>query len=518
MTGNPLAAQPGSTLRAIIYCRVSTKEQTCNFSLPTQRKACSQYCQEHGFSVDKIFTEEGESAKTADRPEFLKLLAYCRQKKGSIQALVVYSISRFARNSHDFHAVKGLLAGLGISLRSVTEPTDNTSTGKLMEGILAAFAQFDNDVRAERTVAGMKAAQDRGRWTFQAPLGYQNAKGIPDGVSMVPDPDRAPLVAKAFELYATGQYSKQDVLKKVSILGLRTRKGRSVSAQSFDKLLRNPLYAGWISVKKWGAPKRGCFEPLVSEELFNCVQGVLTGKRWSLVPHIRNHPDFPLRRSARCGICNKPLTGSWSKGRSKKYAYYRCPASHCRGVKVRKEIFEKLFVEFLGKLTPLPEYLKLFGAIVLDVWKEKQADGALESATLKDRLKNLEWREQELVDALLYRKIIDKVLFDAQMAKLKEERTLIEMELYQLRLEELDVEALLSFSQYVLVNAARLWQEASLDQKQRLQKVLFPDGLSFGQGKFGTTRTSLLFKLLEAPTIEKTNLVSPTGFEPVLLP
>ena len=503
---------------AVIYCRVSTKDQTQNLSLPTQRKSCIEYCEKLGYSVERIFTEEGESAKTADRPEFLKLLSYCRQRKGTIHSLVVYSLSRFARNSHDFHAVKGLLAGLGITLRSVTEPTDSTSTGMLMESILAAFAQFDNDVRAERTVAGMKAAHERGRWTFQAPLGYQNAKGIINGVSMIPDPERAPLVAKAFELVATGQYSKQEVLKKVSNLGLRTRKGRSVSTQSFDNLLRNPLYAGWISVEKWGAPKRGSFEPLVSEEVFNCVQKILSGKRWSLVPHIRNHPDFPLRRSIRCGVCNKPLTGSWSKGRSKKYAYYRCPASQCREVKVRKETLEKLFIEFLRKLIPLPAYLKLFGAIVLDVWKEKQADSALESAALKDRLKNLEWKEQELIDALLYSKTIDKVLFDNQMAKVKEEKTLTEMELHQLRLEELDVEAMLSFSQYVLLNAARLWQEASLDQKQRLQKALFPDGLSFSQGKFGTARTSILFEILEAPAIDKANLVSPTGFEPVLLP
>ena len=259
------AKQFSGIMKAVIYCRVSTKDQTSNLSLPTQRQSCVEYCQKHGYSVDRVFTEEGESAKTADRPEFSKLLSYCRHKKGVIQAVVVYSISRFARNSHDFYAVKGLLAALGIALRSVTEPTGDTSTGKLMEGILAAFAQFDNDVRAERTIAGMQAAQERGRWTFQAPIGYLNSKGMPDRGSIVPDPERAPLVRKAFELFATGQYSKQQVLRILSNLGLRTRKGRPVSAQSFEKLLRNPLYAGWISVRKCSVAKRGSFEPLVDE-------------------------------------------------------------------------------------------------------------------------------------------------------------------------------------------------------------------------------------------------------------
>ena len=208
-------------MNAVIYCRVSTKEQTSNLSLPTQRKLCVEYCQKHGYAVDKVFTEEGEFAKTADRTQFAALVSYCRQNKGIVQAVIVYCINRFARNSYDFHAVRASLAKLGISLRSVTEPTDDTSTGKLMEGILAAFAQFDNDVRAERTVAGMQAAQERGRWPFQAPLGYLNAKGMTDSVSIVPDPER---VRKAFELYATGLDSKQQVLRIVSNLGLRTER------------------------------------------------------------------------------------------------------------------------------------------------------------------------------------------------------------------------------------------------------------------------------------------------------
>jgi DNA invertase Pin-like site-specific DNA recombinase len=87
----------------------------------------------------------------------------------------VYNLTRFAREKYDHFALRALLKSLGISLRSATEPIDDTSTGKLMEGVLAAFAQFDNDVRADRTRAGMRAALEQGRWTFIPPLGYLNA-------------------------------------------------------------------------------------------------------------------------------------------------------------------------------------------------------------------------------------------------------------------------------------------------------------------------------------------------------
>jgi DNA invertase Pin-like site-specific DNA recombinase len=180
-------------MQAVIYCRVSTKEQTHNLSLPTQLKACRDYCAGKGLVVAKEFLEAGESAKTADRTQLRALLAYCRENKGRVHALIVYNISRFARDRFDHVVIRAQLQKLGVTLRSVNEPIDDSSTGRLMEGIVSAFAQFDNDQKAERTAAGMQAALQLGRWTFKAPLGYVNAR-TKSGPSLLPDPLRAHLV------------------------------------------------------------------------------------------------------------------------------------------------------------------------------------------------------------------------------------------------------------------------------------------------------------------------------------
>ena len=140
--------------------------------------------------------ERGESAKTIERPEFLKLLAFCRLHKRRVQFLVVHSLTRFSRQAGDHHSVRAFLAGLGITLRSVTERIDETPAGKLMETMLAGLAQFDNDLRAERTVVGMKEAVSRGRWVWAAPLGYENSRDRV-GPSLRPDPVRAPLIRTA---------------------------------------------------------------------------------------------------------------------------------------------------------------------------------------------------------------------------------------------------------------------------------------------------------------------------------
>src|SRR5436190_22474081 len=219
----------GFTLRpmvaAVIYVRVSTKEQTENLSLPTQLRACEEYCRREGYDVLERFTEQGESAKTTDRTELQRLLNYCRTHKGKVHFVVVYNLTRFAREKYDHFALRAHLKSLGISLRSATEPIDDTSTGKLMEGVLAAFAQFDNDVRSDRTRAGMRAALELGRWTFLAPIGYLNTPRA-TGKSLMADPKRAPLVPRAFEEYATGRFTKEQLLKQTRGWGLTNRRDR----------------------------------------------------------------------------------------------------------------------------------------------------------------------------------------------------------------------------------------------------------------------------------------------------
>jgi site-specific DNA recombinase len=156
---------------------------------------------------------------------------------------VVFNLTRFAREKYDHVALRAHLKSLGISLRSATEPIDDTATGKLLEGVLAAFAQFDNDCRSDRTRAGMRAALELGRWTFLAPIGYLNAPRW-SGKSLVEDPERAPFVRRAFEDFATGRFTKKEVLSEITRLGLRTRRGLKVSPQAFDVMLENRLYIG----------------------------------------------------------------------------------------------------------------------------------------------------------------------------------------------------------------------------------------------------------------------------------
>src|SRR4051794_17426349 len=159
---------------AVIYCRVSTKEQAENFSLGSQEQRCREYCEREGFQVLEV-SSEAESAKSLDRARFQAMPEFCLKHRKEIAAVVVYAVSRFSRQTADHLTVRLLLTRLGIELRSVTEPIDATPTGRFTETIMSASAQLDNEIRAVRTREGMTAAVKAGSWVHPAPIGYINA-------------------------------------------------------------------------------------------------------------------------------------------------------------------------------------------------------------------------------------------------------------------------------------------------------------------------------------------------------
>lgn len=224
---------------------------------------------------------------------------------------------------------------------------------------------------------------------------------------------------------------------------------------------------GWVRIPSWNLEARGDFEALVSEEVFKRVQAVLDGRTTTLTPHMRNHPDFPLRRFVACQECSTPLTGSWSKGRGRRYAYYHC--RKCRTVKVSKEALETKFIALVQALQPEPAYVRLFNAIVLDVWRGEQREQVSVRSSLEKRVTALRSRLERVEDAFLHERAIDSQTYAAQRDKLREQVALAELELSEARMDQFDVEGILGFAEHVMTNAARLWMELDLDQKQRLQ-------------------------------------------------
>jgi hypothetical protein len=169
-------------------------------------------------------------------------------------------------------------------------------------------------------------------------------------------------------------------------------------------------------------------------------------------------------------------------------------------------------------MQPETRYVKLFKEIVLDTWKDKQAQNLALSTSLKARIEDLHERKERLDEAFLYERAVDCETYERQRDKLNEPIVLAEMQERDAKLEGYDVEGVLAFAEHVILTAAALWTEFSIDLKQRLQKVLFPESVTFSNGEFRTGATCPLFNLLEKPEGEKSEMATLMGLEPMLPP
>ncbi|HEX8607221.1 MAG TPA: recombinase family protein, partial [Pedobacter sp.] len=346
---------------------MSSVEQVGGTSLDMQKRECTSYAEREDIEILGYYIEEGESAKTANRTEFQKALAYCSDKNNRVDFFIVHKVDRFARSQEDHVVTRAFLKKNGVALRSVTEHIDETHLGKLMEGVLSSVAEFDNSVRAARSKSGMIERVKQGVWIWPAPLGYTR---LIRGGNLTVDDEVAPYIRLAFEEWAKGTHSFKSLAKFLGERGMRTRTGKMPFAQLLEKILRNPVYVGIIRPQTWGFEVKGNFPPLIDEDLFTKCQSEARTSGKS-APRIKESPYFSLRQFVICPECKTPLTASFSTGRhGGKYAYYHhqkkgCPAASY----IPAETFEQNFMEFLQDVSPKLRSEKMFREVVLDVWK-----------------------------------------------------------------------------------------------------------------------------------------------------
>ncbi len=497
---------------SIYYCRVSSKDQIENTSLETQKNGCIRYSKQLSARVLDDFRDEGESAKTTNRPNFLKAIEFC--KKNHVDYFIVYKLDRFARNQDDHVMVRAILKKFGTQLKSATEPIDETPIGKAMEGVLSVFAEFDNNVRTERTRGGMQARVKQGIWVWQSPLGYFRPT---KGSNITQESNTAPYIRLCFEEYTKKKYSYRSLAEFLAERGLRTRGGKKPFAQLIEKIIKNPIYCGIIDA--WGEQTKGTFEPIISEELFLRCQAGYKGKA-RFTYRITANPNFPLRSHAACGVCNTFLTGSFSTGRkNKKYPYYHHHKQGCsKAMSIPKETFEQLFVEYLNEITPKIRYEKTFKAVMLDIWKTNYKKHDEENQRIQKELERLESERQKVFD-LRQANVYNDFEF-------LEQKELINQRIYEKRrlaqdnhVAEFNMDQALNYCFNFIRSTAETWLrlgKQNFQLQQRFQKQVFPKKIIFAGEKFGTAEMSLVYKLNQESDGKKSNLAAPTGFEPVL--
>ena len=156
---------------------------------------------------------------------------------------------------------------------------------------------------------------------------------------------------------------------------------------------------------------------------------------------------------------------------------------------------------------------------ILHVWEQRRADAKDRTAEQDRRVKAIQQKLDQLDEAFLYSESIDLTTYSRQRDKLREELTLAKIDHHAEAVDELDVEGILAFAERILPRASDLWVQASLDYKQRLQQLFFPEGIAFDGNRFNRTAvTAPLFNYLAPSESADERVVSRRGIEPTARP
>ena len=481
--------------KGVVYLRVSTEEQVDNFSLDTQQDICLKEAQRRGIEIVKIFREEGRSAKTIiGRPVLIELLEYCRKNKKTIDAVIVYRLDRMSRQTADYLAIRKKLAECNIALLSATEPTGNSPTEKLVETMLAGFAQLDNDVRSERTKNGLRARFLAGLTNGTCPLGYISQNGY-----VIKDPKSWDKMKEAWDLMATEKKTLSEIAKIMNAWGLRQtirRKEYLLRAQTVSRLFRNKFYMGILTSACYPEEVKGQHVPMITEAQFYKVQAIIDGRNTNinipLVKRNRDNSDFPLRRIVKCGKCGTPFTGAWSKGEHSKHAYYFC-RKRCGTPSVKAYEVDIVTVKLLESITPTKECLEAFIALLRKTYYKRVANLQKRKTEADGELKRLQTLRQSLIEKNLNGIYSDEI-FREQNKLIEEQITKVQMSKDDAVLSKYNLESIVTFMREKFDNLGKTYQESDLSQVRVLLSSIFPSGLAWSYPGYSNSQISPLFQ------------------------
>ncbi|HYM46573.1 MAG TPA: recombinase family protein [Solirubrobacteraceae bacterium] len=429
------AASTGDT--AAIYVRVSSTGQLGRegdedgYSIPAQVKACEAEATSRGAHVAKVYIERAESAKSDDRPVLQHMLKELPTL--SVKYLIVHKVDRLARNRLDDATLYQKLVGMGIKLVSASENIDETPAGQLMHGMLATFAEYYSNNLATEIMKGLRRKHEQGGTPHKPPIGYQSKReliGSQDIRTVIVDEQRAPLVKRAFSLYATGQWTLHKLAAYLEQEGLRSRgtrryPERPLSASRIHAMLHNPYYMG---VVVWNGQRYpGKHEALVDQETFDQVQLLLAGARVS-GERPQRHEHY-LRGSIFCDECLGRLLYGRHRGRSGRYYEYFCcnnravrRRGHCSSGHYAVEATEQHISEQVYATVFIPpETQEQIRQELRNELTERTGVIEHEAERHERTLAQIEAKQEKLIQ-LYYQDLVTEKVFQAEQDKHKTER------------------------------------------------------------------------------------------------
>ncbi len=520
-----------------VYTRVSSKNQKENYSLEYQKEEAEKFAERMGYQITEYFGNQNESAsRDITRREFQALINRVKKSPRKPFGILVYVISRFSRSGGSaITIVDDLVERLGVHLIEVNSGLDTTTDeNKLNIYSKLIEARKENHQRLKHTIPGMVKFVKSGQYLGKVPIGYDHF-----GPRVV-DPSKRSINQRivvndvGVKLKMAWNWKLQgltdaEIINKLDALGIK------VSKQKISRMWRNAFYCG-IQTNAFvdGKAIKGNWEPLISEEVFWRVQNILDGNNQDYTIE-RNNDSRPLIGTLFCPECTRKLTGYEVK--KKKLHYYKC--QKCIGISINAESSAKMktkgahqmFIELLASYKLEEKYIQPFIIQLKKTFVNMKEETFEERDALMKKLKDLKVDLDTLNERFAYGKFDDEALYNRLRKKKQGEIDRIRELMQDSDNEISNLDFYIQRSIEISQNIHNYWLLGDLEEKRKIQKLVFPEGLVIDTTNrtYLTSKVNSLFlaksqfkrvaggenKKLPTKNGEESCLVAGTGLEPV---
>ena len=471
---------------AVIFARVSTAEQTDGFSLDAQLETMRKYCASKGLNIIKEYNIS-ESSTVGKRSQFYEMIEYVK-KQPSTTAIIVASIDRLQRGFKESSTLTELVEQNKITLHFLRENTiitkDSNSTELLSWDMGALFAKAYVSCLRENVKRSVIKKLEAGEAISSVPLGYKYVRDNTGKSYVVIDEERAPLVRKMFEEYATGIYSLEQAAQKSIDLGLTNiRSNKPLSKQQFQKMVKNPFYYGYQYHTRTNKLYKHNYPAIISKELFEKCNQIRSGKKPSIGHQKKKEFIFSgLVRCKHCGCLYTPELKTKPNGQQ--YIYLRpfskvknCICQHTNEKYVLDEVYKQL-----KSISFDADIKKELSTELKKAYKKKEHSKYAQLSECKLKLEKVITQSDKLLELLLDG-TISKEVYESKYQMLKDEQINLEQQITLMSTntdeKELDkaIDTVLDFAN----NIQTLFESSSFYEKRLILKNVFSNFLLDGR-------------------------------------
>ena len=417
--------EPEICEQAVIFARVSSERQEQGASIDAQKETIYDYCRKKNLNIIKEFIIT-ESTMRGDRTQYKEMLSFVKSCKGKI-AIVVNCVDRLQRSYKDTPALDELRKTGKIEVHFLKERLilhkDSNGNDMLFWNLFVLMANSYVLSLSDNVKRSQNYNWSIGKWQSRAPLGYLNKRDENNKAIIVIDEERAPIIKRMFQEYATGTHTlktlwqmakEQGLMAKEPVYSKRSANRGKITYISRNKvydILTNPFYYGVMCVNN--KLYKHQYEPIIDKALFDRVQKVLTKNTSQGHQTEYGNLDFAFRGLIKCSTCGCTISPEkHTKKSGKSYVYYKCShqKSNCMQEMVTEKILlEQLNLEVFNKLS-LPK--PLIALLKQNVRQKLDEDNNLNASVKRNvtnQLKALKDKEDNLLDFFLENKINESV-------------------------------------------------------------------------------------------------------------